>query len=114
MILWCCSMVHSSSPDLHALLASGSSNAIIYVHNLHCAIGEGLTWEGAHLRRGSPGKGLCLGGVCDVLVMASLVDDCGVLWRIKMMTNYIGSVKKTYTLVRKAIAISSANWANEC
>ncbi|XP_031428189.1 gem-associated protein 5 [Clupea harengus] len=29
---------HSSSPDLHALLASGSSNAIIYVHNLHCAI----------------------------------------------------------------------------
>ncbi|KAL2094789.1 hypothetical protein ACEWY4_009508 [Coilia grayii] len=29
---------HGSSPDLHALLASGSSNAIVYVHNLRSAI----------------------------------------------------------------------------
>ncbi|XP_076130089.1 gem-associated protein 5 [Alosa pseudoharengus] len=29
---------HGSSPDLHALLASGSSNAVVYVHNLRNAI----------------------------------------------------------------------------
>ncbi|MEQ2174238.1 Gem-associated protein 5 [Goodea atripinnis] len=30
---------HSSTPELHCLLASGSSNAIVYVHDLHAIIG---------------------------------------------------------------------------
>lgn len=30
---------HSALPELHGLLASGSSNAIVFVHNLHSIIG---------------------------------------------------------------------------
>lgn len=38
---------HGTSPDLHALLASGSSNAIVYVHNLHSVIGKRhMRWGG--------------------------------------------------------------------
>ena len=36
---------HGSSPELHCLLASGSSNATVYVHDLRPVIGEG----GGHL-----------------------------------------------------------------
>lgn len=32
---------HSSPPQLHGLLASGSSNAIVYVHDLRAIVGEG-------------------------------------------------------------------------
>lgn len=32
---------HSSAPQLHGLLASGSSNAIVYVHDLRSVLGEG-------------------------------------------------------------------------
>lgn len=32
---------HGSAPQLHALLASGSSNAIVYVHDLRSVIGGG-------------------------------------------------------------------------
>lgn len=30
---------HDASPELHGLLASGSSNAIVYVHDLRSVIG---------------------------------------------------------------------------
>lgn len=30
---------HSKQPELHCLLASGSSNALVYIHDLHSAIG---------------------------------------------------------------------------
>lgn len=46
---------HSSPPQLHGLLASGSSNAIVYVHDLRSIVGEGDASERAcfypaHLR----------------------------------------------------------------
>lgn len=31
---------HSDHPELHCLLASGSSNALVYIHDLRSAIGE--------------------------------------------------------------------------
>lgn len=33
---------HSSPPQLHGLLASGSANAVVYVHDLSSIVGEGV------------------------------------------------------------------------
>lgn len=46
---------HSSPPQLHGLLASGSSNAIVYVHDLRSIIGERGASEAARFHtRGTP------------------------------------------------------------
>ena len=36
---------HSSPPELHGLLASGSNNAIVYVHDLRSVIGGWRPFE---------------------------------------------------------------------
>lgn len=49
---------HGSSSQLHGLLASGSSNAIVYVHDLRSIIGERGASEAAPIHtRGPPQPG---------------------------------------------------------